>query len=173
MTLTPEQRAAIEERYRKALKATDGRITESIRDLVYSDIPALLQALREAEAERDRALDQVVAAVEELKDIATFGCCGEEDPFCSEAGITEEEWCHPCKANAAVMQLQPTAQAHAARLRQEGREEERVRISAWAELNAYKPRNPDLGEFQTVVSFYALREQLQQPTDAAEGGSDA
>lgn len=194
MTLTKEQRAAIEERVEAIKKhAIEAEYTHDRKDQLDTaevlgcdgwdqefidlfshasiDIPALLQALHEAEAERDRALDQVAVLLEKTITVQRDASTKPENK--SDAVSLLRHIADELKPYIDHKPFITTAQAHAARLRQEGREEERTRIKQWVNLNAYKPRDPGLGEFQTVVSFYALREQLQQPTDAAEGGGDA
>lgn len=153
MTLTPEQRAAIEERHQKRHHPDiDIRYPQLVADHVSDmakDISDLLEALREAEEQRDRALDQVAAAYAGLAE-----CCSCDDT---------EEICPCCEVRKLISK---TAQAHAARLEQKGREEERARIVKWA----YEMAGPESYPLHAFEIEQFLKSQ--QPTDAAEGGEN-
>lgn len=167
MTLTKEQRAAIEERRIKGSREIrsicqqEKGFSMSIparpdydSDLIFAacmtDIETLLQALREAEEQRDQALAQIVAAYAGLAE-----CCSCDDT---------EEICPCCEVRKLISK---TPQAHAERLRAEGA------LTAYQNALDAIENNTEpvaLHNIKCAIAGLTGKPMPKQPTDAAEGG---
>lgn len=134
------------------------------------DVLTLLQALRDAEEQRDQALDQVAAAVGSTDALhGHLQRCIRPLRNYHDQAVDAIPWDVIDLAFEEIKDIQPTAQAHAERLRQEGREEERGRIVKAVEANARLITEP--GSPSGLLLDTADWNEIQQPTDAAEGGA--
>lgn len=178
MTLTPEQRAAIEAEHQAAKDyVSGGTFTYPLKQFAVDEkaapfyknahkhVETLLEALRDVEAQRDEALDQVsMLATEIIKEAK------QSIEFFPEH---EKMYYSLKRLRGKALTFESTAQAHTARLRQEGRDEERARL-----LKAvFGLRNPYAGGDCGPYGFWQrckleVLDLFKEPTDAAEGGAE-
>jgi hypothetical protein len=110
-----------------------------------------------AELKRLKDLDSILAEACELMQAAAVNLRSMTPPGCfNTIAVKIDNFLESDKAAS------DNDRATWARVKELLRQETRDEIAGWARLNAYKPRNPGLGEFQTVISYFALMEILGQ-----------
>lgn len=140
------------------------------------DVLTLLQALREAEEQRDQALDQVAGLAEFAKWLQSqikFETPSSPSRL-TDFGKGSFYALQKCWDELVSRTGPLSAQTHAARLREEGAAEAQEELEMWRKEWRDAQEGSDI-IFNTPADMRAFQEMLKADpaTDAAEGGPDA